>query len=155
MHWQAHLKSKVLVCNHFGTKADDMAQKTTQKRSVTQDQFGQLMRHAMNDSAQALPDDIVEKLALARRKAVSVRKQPAHERSFISMCGDWLMQLSSGATVAFPVLLLGVGIYVLSENSADNYTHSVAELDAQVLTQEVPIDALLDKGFVRYVQLGE
>jgi hypothetical protein len=43
----------------------------------------------------------------------------------------------------------------MSTGNADNYVQTVAEIDTQVLTQELPINALLDKGFVRYVQVGE
>lgn len=126
-------------------------------RSVTQDQFAQRIRCAMNESADNLPDGMADKLRAARRQALNARKQTQSTgwlASLSSLLGGWS---STGARLAFatPALALGVGLYVMSQNNADNYVQSVAEIDTQVLTQQLPIDALLDKGFARYVQVGE
>ena len=129
----------------------------TTLRTVTQDQFAQRIRCAMNESAENLPEHITEKLRTARRQALNVRKQNMKQGFFASL-GALLGGVSrSGARMAFavPAFALGIGLFVISQNNADSYVQSVAEIDTQVLSQELPIDALLDKGFVRYVQVGE
>ena len=125
------------------------------RRVINEAQFGQLMRHAMNDSAQAVPEDVTEKLRIARRKALDVRKQAAQTAGVFGFIQSCFGFMSARLVLAAPALVLGVGLYIMSEHNAENYTQSLAELDSQVLTQEVPLGALLDKGFVRYIQVGE
>ncbi len=126
-------------------------------RTVTEAQFAQRIRCAMNESAEHLPAGMEEKLRAARRQALNVRKQN-HRVGFMSFIDHFagvFSSMSGRLAFAAPAVLLGVGLYVMSQTNADNYVQSVAEIDTQVLSQEVPIDALLDKGFVRYVQVGE
>jgi hypothetical protein len=52
-----------------------------------------------------------------------------------------------------PAVILSISLYLLSDNNAVSYIETLAEIDSQVLSQDLPINALLDKGFVQYVQL--
>ena len=121
--------------------------------------FALNVKHALNESAQALPQATLDQLYAARRKAVNVRNAATNHSTPLKSAARWLQSLvvSFGAPLAFaaPALVVGVGLYIMSTNNADNYVQTVAEIDSQVLTHELPINALLDKGFVRYVQVGE
>ncbi len=120
--------------------------------------FALSIKHALNENAQTLPQTTLDKLYAARRLATSQRKIAVEQNAF-QQAMQSLQRLgqSLGAPLAFaaPALIVGVGLYVMADNNADNYVQTVAEIDSQVLTQDLPIDALLDKGFVRYVQVGE
>lgn len=130
---------------------------TPHVRTVTQAQFAQRIRHAMNESAENLPAGMDEKLRAARRQALNVRKQTHASgfRAVYSQFADKWTVFSNRLAFVAPAVVLGVGLYAMSQSNADNYMQSVAEIDTQVLSQELPLDALLDKGFVRFVQVGE
>jgi Protein of unknown function (DUF3619) len=123
--------------------------------------FALNIKHALNESAQQLPPATLDKLYAARRKAVSAHNQARSGASnsplFTIARGLQAVLGALAAPLAFaaPALVVGVGLYMMSSSNADNYVQTVAEIDTQVLTQELPINALLDKGFVRYVQVGE
>jgi hypothetical protein len=124
--------------------------------------FALSVKHALNDSAQNLPRATLGKLYLARRQAINSHKKAYAKGSVASFFN--VLQMAGVASVsraakplafALPVLVMGVALYGMSSDNAENYVQTVAEIDSQVLTQELPINALLDKGFVQYVQVGE
>ena len=125
-------------------------------------QFGHAMKNALNESADALPEATLDKLRTARRAALAVRKQAVSVREKQTAWGfasGWIAtslgHIASPALFAVPMIAVGMGLVSFSDNNAENYTQTVAEIDTQVLIQDVPLDALLDKGFVHYVQVGE
>ncbi len=130
-----------------------------EKAVLNEASFALSVKHALNESAQALPQATLDKLYLARRKAVNSRNAAFAPANQIQSVLRWIQGIvaSLGSPLAFaaPALVVGVGLYIMSTGNADNYVQTVAEIDSQVLTQELPINALLDKGFVRYVQVGE
>jgi hypothetical protein len=128
------------------------------KKPFDEQAFALSIKHALNENAQTLPQATLDKLYAARRLATSQRKVAGAlsplQQALQSM-QRFMPSVMSPLALAAPALVVGVGLYVMSDSNADNYTQTVAEIDSQVLTQELPINALLDKGFVRYVQVGE
>ncbi len=128
-----------------------------------ENQFALSIKHALNENAQALPQHTLDKLYAARRQAVAAhnvaRNRDASASASLALgrvlFGRLFKLMGAPLAVGLPAVLLGLGLYLYSANNADNYVQTVAEIDSQVLTQELPINALLDKGFVRYVQVGE
>jgi hypothetical protein len=125
------------------------------KHTFDENAFALSIKHALNENAQALPQSTLDKLYAARRLATAQRKTSAQPHSIVASFQRLLQSLVSPLAFAAPALIVGVGLYVMADKNADNYVQTVADIDSQVLTQELPIDALLDKGFVRYVQVGE
>jgi hypothetical protein len=125
------------------------------KYTFDENAFALSIKHALNESAQALPQDTLDKLYASRRLATAQRKTASQHNGFVVSIQRFFKSLASPLVFAAPVLLVGVGLYLMADSNADNYVQTVADIDSQVLTQELPIDALLDKGFVRYVQVGE
>jgi ABC-type nitrate/sulfonate/bicarbonate transport system permease component len=123
---------------------------TTNNKTFDENAFALSIKHALNESAQALPQ--ARRLATAQRKTTSTQSAFQHAMQSLQRMAQSLV---SPLAFAAPVLVVGVGLYIMSNTNADNYLQTVAEIDSQVLTQDLPIDALLDKGFVRYVQVGE
>jgi Protein of unknown function (DUF3619) len=117
--------------------------------------FALSIKHALNENAQALPQATLDKLYAARRLATAQRKTATQHSSVFDALSRFAQSLLSPLAFAAPALVVGVGLYIMADKNADNYVQTVAEIDSQVLTQDLPIDALLDKGFVRYVQVGE
>jgi hypothetical protein len=120
--------------------------------------FALSIKHALNESANNLPQTTLDQLYAARRKAMLVRKNEV-SKGFVLTLLQSINCKFNGAfkslALAFPALVMVVSLYVMSNDNADNYVQTVAEIDSQVLTQDLPINALLDKGFVQYVQVGE
>jgi Protein of unknown function (DUF3619) len=125
------------------------------KPSFDENAFALSIKHALNEQAQALPQATLDKLYAARRLATAQRKTNVTQNTVLHSFSRFAQSLLSPMALAAPALVVGVGLFVMSSNNADNYVQTVAEIDSQVLTQDLPIDALLDKGFVRYVQVGE
>lgn len=121
--------------------------------------FGLSLKHALNEAAQSVPEAAADRLRVARRAALNRRQEVFGNQAKVNGFSKWMQSLfgslGSPMALAFPALVVGFGLYSLSASNADNYMQTVAEIETQVLTQEVPLDALLDKGFVRYVQVGE
>ncbi len=125
------------------------------KTTFDEHAFALSIKHALNENAQALPQATLDKLYAARRLATAQRKTVTVQNTLLQTVQRFALSLVSPLAFAAPALVVGVGLYIMSTSNADNYVQTVAEIDSQVLTQDLPIDALLDKGFVRYVQVGE
>jgi Protein of unknown function (DUF3619) len=141
------------------TEKSNSTENSTDKVAFKEATLALSIKHALNESAQTLPQATLDKLYAARRKAVTARNAASNQvnpiQSFLRGIQGVVASFGTPLAFAAPALVVGVGLYIMSTGNADNYVQTVAEIDTQVLTQELPINALLDKGFVRYVQVGE
>jgi hypothetical protein len=128
--------------------------------------FAAKVRLALNQSASRLDDRIVRRLeqargaALARHKpqaALAVSAAPALAgttmRGNLPAGGDsnnWWR-----ASWLIPVVAVLLGVALLHQSRQASQTAELAKLDAEMLADELPISAYLDKGFHRYLQQGE
>jgi hypothetical protein len=115
------------------------------------------IRHALNDNLDALPASTTERLAAARALALSRKKAdtPAGQRKArrffdvdFRLAGTGLGRLA----VAIPVLALVVGLGGLYQYEQQQRIAELAELDAAVLADELPLTAYLDHGFNAYLE---
>ena len=119
------------------------------------------LRHALNENLDALPASTTERLAAARAIALSRKKPeaPAHQqqrkaglRRFFDVdfhfSGAGLGRLG----VAIPLLALVVGLGGLYQYEQQQRIADLAELDAAVLADELPLTAYLDHGFNAYLE---
>lgn len=129
-------------------------------------QFAYRVRHALDANLENLPETTTERLAAARRVALARKKAPARavatQFAFAGAGGNggvrqpkslsWLGRLG----VALPLvvgIMLFVGIY---EHEHKQRISELAEIDAGVLSDELPLSAYLDHGFNAYLaQQGE
>jgi hypothetical protein len=117
-----------------------------------QHQFGNRVRHILNSGS--LAPQLERRLQAARELALS-RQRP--ERAPALAWADNLLGRSGGWTtgVVYTVLSLALlagsaaGIYnwQLSQRIAE-----LEEIDAQLLTDDLPIDAYLDRGFQNWLK---
>lgn len=122
--------------------------------------FAYKVRHALNEHVENLPAPTVDRLAAARKAALARKKKNAptrvlatqgviagHAGAFFGQPMSWIGRLG----VAAP-LLLGAAIFVGMYQSAQQQRISeLAEIDAAVLADELPLSAYLDHGFNAYL----
>lgn len=114
------------------------------------------VRHALNEKLDHLPSSTTERLACARNIAVSRKKAHAPARLVQHLIGSdigalftfsWLGRLG----VAVPLLALVAGLTGIYQYEEQQRIEEIAELDAAVLSDELPLTAYLDNGFNAYL----
>ena len=118
------------------------------------------LRHALDENLDALPASTTERLAAARALALSRKKADApaaHKRRFFNVDFHFSGVRPFGASlgrlgVAIPLLALVVGLGGLYQYDQQQRIAELAELDAAVLADELPLTAYLDHGFNAYLE---
>jgi hypothetical protein len=121
--------------------------------------FTREVRRALYEGLDNIPTHYLERLASARQLAVSRKKQPAFSRLFatlpkLSMAGnsasgpEWA---SSRLWLMVSLASLLIGLTMIYDMSLHQHIHETAEIDAMVLTDELPLTAYLDEGFNGYL----
>ncbi|UVW27600.1 DUF3619 family protein [Massilia sp. H6] len=121
------------------------------------------IRHALNENLDTLPADTSERLAAARARAMA-RKKPdaaraaarAGQRPRFDLArlaralftGPALVRLG----VAAPLLALVIGMGGVYEFEQEQRVAAMADIDASMLADELPLTAYLDHGFNAYVE---
>lgn len=125
--------------------------------------FAYRVRHALNEKLDELPASTTDRLAAARQAAMARKKAHVPVRvtqselatagagGFFSSRFNWLGRMS----VAVPLLVLGVGMVGLYQYEEQQRIAELAELDAAVLSDELPLSAYLDNGFNAYLESSE
>ena len=123
--------------------------------------FANEIRRALNEGAHLdKPGDarVAERLHAARERALAARK-PEREPAFA-----WVRTGTSGLVGGFggvgrfslrvllPTLLLVAGLVSIYRWQQAQLAADVEELDAQLLTDDLPIDAYLDRGFEAWLK---
>lgn len=126
--------------------------------------FAYKVRHALNDSLDTLSPEINNRLNLARNVALSRKKSNARLRafnvqgllsgnvgSFLNYPFSWLGKIG----LAIPLLAFVVGLAGIYEFEQQQHIFETAEIDAAVLSDELPLVAYLDHGFNAYLAKRE
>lgn len=125
--------------------------------------FAYKVRHALNENLDTLPTSTLDKLASARKIAISRKKKESPLLAFVprallagnagSFFGErlsWLARM--GVAVPLIVLALGLtGIYHIYQFEQQRRISDTADIDAEVLADELPLSAYLDHGFNAYL----
>ena len=117
------------------------------------------VRHALNENLDALPVSTTERLAAARALALS-RKKPDAPREAARAAKRPLFDFKALLTgpalarlaVAVPMLALVIGMGGVYQHEQQQRLAAMAEIDAAVLADELPLTAYLDHGFNAYVE---
>ena len=115
----------------------------------------QIKQH-LNDSLRTLPADKIERLRAARERALAnQRKSAGVQLAGTSGTGsinvgnfEWLGHL-------VPVLLLAAGLAGMSYWHQNNRAEENADIDTQMLIDELPLSAYADKGFTAWIKRGQ
>ena len=132
-----------------------------------QNRFGLRVAARLSAGTEGLPHDIGERLRVAREQAVSRRKQPAavlRQRAATAASrngntatlsfGDDGLGFWGRLTSAALVLVMAAGLIAINVIQDDDRTMEVAELDAALLTDDLPPEAYADPGFLQYLKTG-
>lgn len=122
--------------------------------------FAYKVRHALNENMDHLPATATEKLASARKIALSRKKKdsplaifvPNHRfagyaGSFLNTRLSWLGRMG----LAIPLLVLALGLIVIYQHEEERRVNDTAEIDVAVLTDDLPLSAYVDHGFNAYL----
>ena len=111
------------------------------------------VRHALNEQLDALPASTTERLAAARAMALARKKAdaPRHQPSVLNVHALLSMAGLGRLAVAVPLLAAVFGLAGMYEYEQQQRIAELAELDAAVLADELPLTAYTDHGFNAYV----
>ena len=128
--------------------------------------FAYRVRHALNEKLDDLPASTTDRLAAARKAAMARKKAHVPVRvtqaelataggasagGFFSNPFSWLGRMR----VAVPMLILVAGMVGVYQYEEQQRIAELAELDAAVLSDELPLSAYLDHGFNAYLENRE
>lgn len=117
--------------------------------------FAHQVRHALNANLESLPASTTERLAAARALAMSRKKPnaPVRMRVGLGRLGSlFALDGMAYARVALPLLLVVAGVAGVHQYQEQERIAEMAELDAAVLSDELPLTAYLDHGFNAYLE---
>jgi hypothetical protein len=128
---------------------------------LPQDRFGRQVAARLSAGTVELPYEITERLRAARMQALTLRKSAA--LSFASG-----LSLSGGAAAlnfgeeglglwgrigsAIPLIALVAGLLLIHSVQNDRRANEVAEVDAALLTDDLPPAAYADPGFAQFLK---
>ncbi len=121
--------------------------------------FAYKIRNALNEHLESLPVSTTDRLASARTKALARKradKNPALTAPFRVLAGgfggtvnqsSWLGR----AGLVIPLIALVVGLSGIYNFEKQKRLNETADIDAAVLSDELPLSAYLDQGFSAYL----
>ena len=130
---------------------------TLSTSAATEEQFARRVAARLSAGAEDLPHEISERLRAARTQAVARRKvvrvlqaAPAMvpNGSTAALGGGWWTRI--GAII--PLIALVAGLIVITTLQEDSRTNELAEVDAALLTDDLPPAAYTDPGFAQFLK---
>ena len=127
-----------------------------------QDRFGLKLAARLSESTDTLPHDIVERLRAARMQALGAHKQlktvtasavQSNGASATLGFGDEEASLWRRLASLVPLLALVVGLVAINMLDNDSRAKELAEIDAAILTDDLPPSAYTDPGFAQFLNL--
>ena len=115
-------------------------------RSSDELQFAYEIKQKLNKGAAQLPAATEERLRAARERALAHQRQAVGKLVTAGVPGSggfgfgWLGQLA-------PLVLLVGGLFAINYWHQTQQTLDIADVDTQMLVDELPPNAYLDKGF--------
>jgi hypothetical protein len=133
-------------------------------QSDLQDRFGRRVAARLASGTAELPYDVTERLRAARTQALAQRKRAASLQATpaVSAVGaaasltfgdggqSWWNRIGS----ALPIIALAAGLVLIHTIENDRRASEVAEVDAALLTDDLPPSAYADPGFVQFLKSG-
>jgi hypothetical protein len=129
-----------------------------------QDAFGRGVASRLSAGANELPYDISERLRAARVQAIAKRKRVAGLRTASTVSasggaaaltfGDEGLNVWGRIASVLPLMALAAGLVLIHSFENDRRASEVAEVDAALLTDDLPPAAYADPGFVQFLKSG-
>jgi len=128
-----------------------------------QDRFGRQLAAYLDTSARSLPHDISERLRVARRQALGQAREKRVSNAAVQQLGGGAAALGQGSddnprwpwlVSLLPLLALVVGLVLIQILGTDQFTRELAEIDAAILTDDLPPAAYTDPGFAQFLKVN-
>ena len=128
---------------------------------ISQDQFAKSLIARLNTAAQNTSPDIAERLRFARERALEAQKVTqtqtawslAPQASGSAVLGGGDFNLFSRLGMIVPLIALVVGLIAIHQLQNDYRAKEVADVDAALLTDDLPPAAYADQGFGQFLKL--
>jgi hypothetical protein len=139
---------------------------TTLDSNVTtsyQDRLGRNIAARLSDTTQSIPNDIAERLKVARMQALAKRKvvklQTATHVNVQSgaatlSAGDQDGGLWSRLGALIPLLGLVAGLLTIAVVQEQQRASEIADVDVELLADDLPPDAYTDPGFAHFLSIN-
>jgi hypothetical protein len=141
------------------------------ERDIQERRFAHEVRLALDASADALPPDIAERLAAARRMALAAKKAEVHahvpqlalpgghhgyafeeeDDTPLHRAGAWLRKLA----LVWALVALGAGLIGIYHWQQQKRVEELADVDTAMLLDDLPPTAYADQGFHVYLKRGQ
>jgi hypothetical protein len=117
-------------------------------------EFGHKIAQNLNWGLSQIHEDKLAKLRAGRSNALASYREPIKILGLVTVSGNMLDVSTWVRKPLFwlPVLAIVAAISLYALNLSDDSVDDVGELDAKLLTGELPIDAFLDKDFGTWVK---
>lgn len=133
---------------------------------AAQARFGARVASRLSDATEDLPHDVAERLRAARVRAVAQRRLAAAPSMPVLVTGQaggalalgggwdagWAGGLARWVLSALPLIALAVGLFVIEVAHRERLASEVAEIDAALLTDDLPPSAYADPGFAQFLK---
>lgn len=132
---------------------------------VLQDRIALKIAARLSEGAGALPHDISERLRAARVQALGQRKRARAVQAAVApdmvgngrgaallLGGDEGPNLWRRMAALVPLVALVAGLLVIDTIQNENRTNELAEVDAALLTDDLPPSAYTDPGFMQFLK---
>ncbi|MES2581176.1 MAG: DUF3619 family protein [Pseudomonadota bacterium] len=128
-----------------------------------QDRLGRNIAARLSDTTQSIPNDISERLkvarmqALAKRKAVNVQTAGSvnvQGGTATLNAGDFEGGLWSRLGAVIPLLALVAGLLTIAAVQEQQRAHEIADVDVELLADDLPPDAYTDPGFAHFLSIN-
>jgi|JI8StandDraft_1071087.scaffolds.fasta_scaffold501731_1 hypothetical protein len=128
---------------------------------LMQHRFGLRVASRLSAGSADLPYDISERLRAARERAVARRKSSVLQPVRVASVSGGVATLGFDSdhlgfwgrlASALPIVVLAAGLVAIHVVQNDSRAHELAEVDAALLTDDLPPAAYADPGFVQYLK---
>ena len=133
------------------------------QNQLAADRLGQLITARLSDAADDLPYDISERLRAARTRALVKRKVLVTKTASTMAVSGGAASLTFGnehlswwnrIAAVLPLVALVLGLVAISAIQNENRANELAEIDAALLTDDLPPNAYTDADFTHFLKLN-
>ncbi len=128
-----------------------------------QDRLGRTIAARLSDTTQGIPNDISERLKVARMQAVAKRKVVKLQAATsvnsqggaaTLNAGDFDGGIWSRLGAVIPLLALVAGLLTIAVVQEQQRAIEIADVDVELLADDLPPDAYTDPGFAHFLSIN-
>lgn len=129
---------------------------------LLQDRFALRIAARLSDGCDEMPHDISERLRFARTQALAKRKTGANTAVTFATGGGAAILGSMEEQVSWwnrlvavlPLIALVVGLITINSMQDERVAQEIAQVDAALLTDDLPLAAYADPGFSQFLKIN-